>query len=30
VTNAPRLLDANLHNADSKDMSNIVAQLCAR
>ena len=26
VTNAPRLLDTNLHNAESKDMSNIVAQ----
>ena len=26
VTNAPRLLDTNLHNADSKDMSNISAQ----
>jgi len=26
VTNAPRLLDANLHNADSKDMSDISAQ----
>jgi hypothetical protein len=25
VTNAPRLLDTNLHNADSKDMSNISA-----